>query len=77
MYSVTGGDGEKVYSYEDGIAAIRAGKEINYDGVTGSMEYTDTGIVAGIFGIFEWQDDGTISQVGSVSADDVLALEAM
>ncbi len=77
MYDVTGGEGEVVYSYEDGIAAIRAGNEINYDGVTGSMEYTDTGIVAGIFGIFEWQSDGSISQVGSVSADDVLALEAM
>lgn len=77
MYDVTGGDGEVVYSYEDGIAAIRAGKEINYDGVTGSMEYTDTGIVAGIFGIFAWQDDATIAQVGTVNAEDVLALEAM
>ncbi|MEL6573633.1 MAG: ABC transporter substrate-binding protein [Pseudomonadota bacterium] len=77
MYDVTGGEGDVVYSYEDGLAAIREGKAINYDGVTGSMEYTTTGIVAGIFGIFAWQDDGTISQVGSVSADDVLQLEAM
>jgi len=77
MYDVTGGDGEVVYSYEDGIAALRAGKEINYDGVTGSMEYTDTGIVAGIFGIFECASDGTLSQIGSVDAEAVLALEAM
>ncbi len=77
MYAVTGGEGEKVYSYEDGLAAIRAGKEINYDGVTGSMEYTDTGIVAGIFGIFAWNDDGTLSQVGSVDAEKVLELESM
>ncbi len=77
MYDVTGGDGEKVYSYEDGLAAIRAGREINYDGVTGTMEYTNTGIVSGLFGIFEWQPDGTLSQIGSVDGDAVLALEAM
>lgn len=77
MYDVTGGEGETVYSYEDGLAAIREGKEINYDGVTGSMEYTGTGIVSGLFGIFQWQDDGTLSQIGSVDGDAVLELEAM
>ncbi|MEM1373678.1 MAG: ABC transporter substrate-binding protein [Pseudomonadota bacterium] len=76
MYEVTGGEGDVVYSYEDGLAALRAGKEINYDGVTGSMEYTDTGIVAGIFGIFQWQDGG-LEQVGQVDGDEVLSLEAM
>ncbi|MEL6840577.1 MAG: ABC transporter substrate-binding protein [Pseudomonadota bacterium] len=77
MYDVTGGEGEKVYSYEDGLAAIRAGNDINYDGVTGTMEYTNTGIVSGLFGIFQWQDDGTLTQVGSVDGDAVLELEAM
>jgi len=75
MYEVTGGDGEVVYSYEDGLAAIRAGKEINYDGVTGSMEYTPTGIVAGIFGIYEWQDGATV-QIGQVDGDQVLEHES-
>lgn len=77
MYEVTGGEGEQVFSYEDGLAAIRAGKEINYDGVTGSMDYTDTGIVAGIFGIFAWETDGSISKVGIVDAEKVLELESM
>ena len=76
MYDVTGGEGDVVYSYEDGLAALRAGKEINYDGVTGSMEYTDTGIVAGIFGIFQWVD-GAIERVGIVDGDEVLKLESM
>ena len=76
MYDVTGGDGEVVYTYEDGLAAIRAGKDINYDGVTGTMEYTPTGIVSGLFGIFEWQGDQLV-QVGSVDGDAVLELEAM
>ena len=75
MYDVTGGEGEVVYTYEDGLAALRAGKDINYDGVTGSMEYTDTGIVAGIFGIFQWVD-GSLSRVGIVDGDEVLKLEA-
>ena len=75
MFEVTGGEGEVVYTYEEGLAAIRAGKAINYDGVTGSMEYTDTGIVSGLFGIFQWEDGGLV-QVGSVDGDEILALEA-
>lgn len=76
MYDVTGGEGEVVYTYEDGLAAIRAGKEVNYDGVTGSMEYTPTGVVSGIFGIFEWQD-GAVSQIDTVDGDAVLKLDSM
>ncbi|MEM9853950.1 MAG: hypothetical protein AAF841_05790, partial [Pseudomonadota bacterium] len=76
MYDVTGGDGEVVYSYEDGLAALRAGKEINYDGVTGSMEYTDTGVVSGIFGIYTWED-GALAQVDLVDGDKVLEIDAM
>lgn len=76
MYEVTGGDGEVVYTYEDGLAKIRAGEEINYDGVTGTMEYTPTGIVSGLFGIFEWQD-GQLVKVDSVDGDAVLELESM
>jgi ABC-type branched-subunit amino acid transport system substrate-binding protein len=75
MYDVTGGDGEVVYTYADGIAAIRAGNEINYDGVTGSMQYTDTGVVSGIFGIFQWVDGETLERVSLVDGDAVLALD--
>ena len=75
MHDVTGGDGEVVYTYADGIAAIRAGKDINYDGVTGSMEYTDTGVVSGIFGIFRWADGENLERVSLVDGDAVLALD--
>ncbi len=75
MYDVTGGDGEVVYTYADGIAALRAGKDINYDGVTGTMEYTDTGVVAGIFGIFRWADGENLERVTLVDGDAVLALD--
>lgn len=72
MFAITGGDGEIVYTYEDGIAALRAGKDINYDGVTGTMEYSDTGVVSGIFGIFKWNDDKTLEQVADVDGQEVL-----
>lgn len=76
MYDVTGGEGDVVYTYEDGLAALRAGKEINYDGVTGSMEYTGTGVVSGIFGIFDWQD-GAVKQIEVVDGDEVLKLDSL
>lgn len=75
MYDVTGGEGEVVHTYADGIAAIRDGKDINYDGVTGTMEYTDTGVVAGIFGIFRWADGENLERVTLVDGEAVLALD--
>jgi len=76
MFDVTSGEGEVVYTYEDGIAAIRDGREINYDGVTGTMDYSDTGVASALFGIFEWKD-GAISQVGSVAGDKVMKFESL
>lgn len=75
MYDISSGDGEVVYSYEDGIAKIRAGESINYDGVTGSMDYTDTGVVAGLFGVFEWTDLETLNPVDTVDGATVLRLD--
>lgn len=75
MREVTGGDGTIVSTYAEGIALLRAGEAINYDGVTGSMQYSPTGVVAGLYGIFEWKD-GELSLVSTVDGDAVLALEA-
>ncbi len=75
MYEVTAGDGEVVYTYADGIAALRDGKDINYDGVTGTMEYTDTGVVAGIFGIFKWASEEKLERVALADGKAVLELD--
>ena len=75
MYDVTGGSGDVVTTYADGVAAIRAGKDINYDGVTGTMEYTDTGVVAGIFGIYRWSSEEAIERVALADGDEVLNLD--
>lgn len=72
MFAITGGDGKLVYTYEEGITALRAGEKINYDGVTGSMEYSDTGVVSGIFGIFKWNSDKALVKVEDVDGEQVL-----
>lgn len=77
MYEVTAGDGEQVYTYADGVTALRAGKEINYDGVTGSMEYTSTGVVAGLFGILKWADSDTLVEVSQADGDLVAELDQL
>ena len=77
MREISEGDGKKVYSYAEGIKALRAGEKINYEGVTGTMEYTDTGVVSGLFGVFEWTDPKTLSQVGTVDGAKVLEIDQM
>lgn len=75
MFEVTSEPGEIVHTYEQGIAALRAGKDINYDGITGSMEYTDTGVVAGQFGIFRWSTDGKLELVSNADGKLVAELD--
>src|SRR5690606_29887932 len=38
-------DGEKVYSFADGVKALADGKDIDYDGASGPVNFTDTGNV--------------------------------
>ncbi len=74
MHSVSSGPGQVVYTYAEGIALLRSGKEINYDGVTGSMEYSKTGVVSGLFGIFKWSD-GHLQRVSVADGDRVAELD--
>lgn len=74
MHAVSSGKGQVVHTYAEGIAALRAGKEINYDGVTGSMEYSKTGVVSGLFGIFSWSD-GQLQRISVADGDRVAELD--
>lgn len=38
--------GDKVETFADGVAALKAGKEIDYEGASGPLNFTDTGNVA-------------------------------
>lgn len=41
--AVSGPEGRKVYSVKEGLEAIRAGQDINYEGIGGSMDFDETG----------------------------------
>ncbi len=46
MHDIGDPPGEKCYTYKDCLALIRAGKDIDYEGVTGPGTYTDGGVNA-------------------------------
>lgn len=72
MYDVSMGPGKKVYTYKEGIEALRNGEDIDYDGVTGGFDYTETGVVGGIFGIFEWTDTETLDRTSFIEGQTIL-----
>ncbi len=48
VWEVTTGEGKTtVYNLADGLAALRAGEEINYSGASGSIEFDEEGMVLG------------------------------
>ena len=58
MFEV-GDGGEKCYTYADCLAMIRDGKDIDYDGITGSGLYTDGGVNDVRAAYTPFQADGT------------------
>lgn len=68
------GPGKKVHTYKEGIAAIRAGQDVDYVGITGEFDYGPTGTVSGLYGIFEWRG-GELVQVSTVDGKAVLDLD--
>jgi ABC-type branched-subunit amino acid transport system substrate-binding protein len=73
---VAEGPGETVYTYAAGIEALRSGEDIDYSGVSGEMNYTDTGVVSGLFGIFEWVNANELALVNVLDDRQVLDLDA-
>lgn len=77
MRAVAMAPGEKCYSYSECLKLIRAGKDVDYSGATGEMDYTDTGVVSGTYGIFHWKDLKTMEQTATVDAAKVLEVESV
>jgi len=44
---ISQGSGQKVYSATEGLAVLAAGKDINYEGVSGPCDFTDIGDILG------------------------------
>jgi ABC-type branched-subunit amino acid transport system substrate-binding protein len=74
MREVAMGPGKKVYTYKEGFDALQKGEAIDYDGVTGEFNYTDTGVVGGIYGVFEWKDTSTMARTNVIEGKVILDL---
>ena len=55
---VTNSDGEKVYTAVDGLAALKAGKNIKYSGASGPCTFTDIGDISDCRFSFNRADNG-------------------
>jgi len=74
MPEVTAG-GTVVHTYQEGIDALRNGEDIDYNGVSGAFEYTDTGVVSSLYGVYEWTNEQTLEQVSTLDAAEILELD--
>jgi branched-chain amino acid transport system substrate-binding protein len=60
---VTNSDGMKVYTAVDGLAALKAGKEIKYSGASGPCTFTDIGDISDCKFRYNRADDGAFKLV--------------
>lgn len=69
------GPGTRCSGYLECVKLIRAGTPIDYSGVTGEMDYTATGVVSGIYGIFKWTSLSKLDSVVTLDGAAVFDLE--
>jgi branched-chain amino acid transport system substrate-binding protein len=70
MFRVTDAPGEVCYTYATCIDLIRAGQDIDYEGVTGPATFSEHGVNAVTNAMFQWDGDtGEFVQVALVDAD--------
>lgn len=66
---VAGNGGEKCTTYADCIALLSAGTEIDYEGVTGSVDFNEFGdLLEGTISINEYSSNTEFVEIGSVTA---------
>ena len=73
MYEVSMAPGTKVYTYAEGMAALKKGEDIDYEGVTGSCDYTQTGVISGLYQIYDWST-GTLEKDKLIQGTEILDL---
>jgi neutral amino acid transport system substrate-binding protein len=67
---VASGDGEKVSDVCKGLALLKDGKKINYQGASGNVDIDENGDVIGSYDIWQVQPDGTLKVTGNVAVAD-------
>ena len=65
---VSGPPGKVVYSFEEGLQALQAGEDIDYDGASSAIDFDAAGDVRPDFGLYQVQD-------GALERIDVISLE--
>jgi ABC-type branched-subunit amino acid transport system substrate-binding protein len=60
--------GIPVYSYAQGLALLKQGKKINYEGVGSTVDFNSHHSVTGPFGVYEFSKNGTIVPVANISS---------
>ena len=63
-----------VHSYAEGVAALKAGKKIDYVGATGVIAWNQYHNSTGGFEVTGYQTDGSTPLVGTISADQIAPL---
>ncbi|MBW2169998.1 MAG: hypothetical protein JRG69_12220, partial [Deltaproteobacteria bacterium] len=65
--------GVKVYNYADGVKALRAGKEINYEGIAGTQDWNKFGdpITYLKVEVMTTKDPSGMKRIGTVTPDDI------
>ncbi|HUG83185.1 MAG TPA: ABC transporter substrate-binding protein [Euzebya sp.] len=68
LVAVTGG-GTKCTSYAECLELLDAGEDIDYDGPSGPMDFTDAGEPSqGTYALSEFQEDGTLEQIDTITS---------
>ena len=74
MREVVSAPGEVCYTYEDCLALIRDGQDIDYEGVTGSGDFNEFGFNTVNATYSQYNDDGTLSDAELIAPEDLIAL---
>ena len=72
--AVTASPGTVVHSYAEGVAALHAGKKIDYVGATGLIAWNQWHNSTGGFEVTGYQPNGSTPLVGTISAGQIEAL---
>ncbi|NJN74035.1 MAG: ABC transporter substrate-binding protein [Limnothrix sp. RL_2_0] len=72
LRAVTNEPGEEVSDPCTAIAMIREGKEINYQGASGNLEFDENGDLAGSYDVWKVNDDASLDVIDTVSPVEAL-----
>ena len=68
--------GTMVFTYAAGVAALKKGQKINYDGASGPMDFDKYHNVSGPWNVVKASPSGSLQQLETISAATVSAAEA-